>query len=472
MFSISLQSTLPDPSIDARADLPYLGRLRINTSWFLKLRWIAVSGQVLTIACTHVILGAELPMAALLTIVGIAAASNVVLELWFHRTIGSPVEWLAKEGSLVRGRGELVLGGVMVLDVVLLTALLYVSGGPTNPFAIFYLANLSLAAVILGARWVWSLSALVVICYVGLHLFHRPLTSLGDLTSDRAGLLRSALEGRDPLVLHLAGKLIAFTAAVGISIYFMTRVTSELARREVDLQQARDHQVQSERLESLATLAAGAAHELASPLSTIAVIAKDLEVDLEERHGQGSVVEDARLMRREVDRCRTILDAMAAGAGESAGEALVSVSLGELVDDSLDGLIEAERVRVRFVDRAREERLFVPREALVRATRSLIKNALDASTSDARVEVQARSDATGHRIEISDRGSGMSSEVLARAGEPFFTTKEPGSGMGMGIFLTRKLLARLGGTLEIRSEEGSGTVAEVRLPRGAGRLVD
>lgn len=438
-------------------DRQLLSRLRINISWFLKLRWAAAGGQLVTIFVVHVGMSIELPLLELTSIVLLEIISNSALEIW-----------LARQARMRRWKrwaagGELVLGSVMVFDILLLTVLLAVSGGPTNPFAIFYLANISLGAVMLGPRWLWSLSGFAIVCYAGLFFFHRPLPGLGDFHAQQGS--QSALGAGDGSVRLLAeGEFVAFATALSISIYFMTRVTGELARREGELRRARQLQAQSEKLEALATLAAGAAHELASPLSTIAVIARELELHLETGDHLEDSVDEAKTIRREVNRCRVILDQMAVGAGEATGEELVVLRAGALVEECLSHLHERERIDVRFEDAAEDTELLVPRTAMVRAVRSLLKNAIDASDDHQPVALVISSGEDGLRVTVVDHGEGMTSEVLARAGEPFFTTKDTGSGMGLGIFITRAVVERLGGTLTFRPSPERGTIACVHLP--------
>ena len=431
--------------------------MRINASLFLKLRWAAAAGQLATIFVVHIGMGITLPIFELLSIVAVAIVSNAALELWVARQTRAD-RWMRWATG-----GELVLGGIMVLDILLLTALLAVSGGPANPFAIFYLANISLASVMFGPRWLWSLSGLAIFCYAGLFWVHRSLPVLGDLHL-RPGSQQELVVGSASLRLLVGGKFVAFTVALSITSYFMTRVTTELARREDDLRKVRRLREQSEKLEALATLAAGAAHELASPLSTIAVIARELELHLETGDHLDNPVEEARVIRREVDRCRIILDQMAAGAGEATGEQLVTLKVRTLVEECLSELHGRERVEVVFEGESGEAELFVPPTALARAVRSLLKNAVDASDVVQPVRLRTASGENGLRMVIVDHGAGMTPEILARAGDPFFTTKDIGSGMGLGIFITRAVVERLGGTLTFRSSPEEGTTVEVCLP--------
>lgn len=408
-----------------------------SLAWLVRLRWFAVASQALTALVADRLLAMELSAARLYAVVAVTAASNVMLALWLR---GEPRvhAW--------------TLAALMALDFALLTALLQASGGPSNPFTVLYLVHIALAAVVLKPSYAWALAALSAACF-GL-LFALP----GDpgqhmhvpMTHDHAAMS-----------LHLQGMWLAFAVAAFVIAYFVTRVTHDLEheRREAALAQARA--LRNEKLASLATLAAGAAHELATPLATIAVVAKELERELMAK--ASASVEDARLIREEVERCKHILEQMATDAGESAGEAFQRIGVAALIEKSLDGLTERERVRV---DLASDGTLKVPTTVLARALRGLVRNALQASEGEVCVRVERE----GARlaIDVRDRGTGMSPELLASVGEPFFTTKPPGQGMGLGVFLARALCDRLGGRFELTSKLGQGTSARVVLPQADG----
>jgi two-component system sensor histidine kinase RegB len=407
-------------------------REAINFSWLIKLRWGAIAGQIVTIVGVARFMDVDLPMTALFAVIAVELATNVacVLAARGHRPVQ---EWWS--------------AAIIALDVVLLTALLHLAGGPFNPFSFLYLVEIAVAALILRPRWTW---ALVLVSLVGSGaLFvgpREPLVSRGD-----------------HMQLHLRGMWVAFGVAASFIVYFLMRVRRDLEARERELTEAQGRAARQERLASLATLAAGAAHELATPLGTIAVAAKELEHHLARVETDGSSVEDVQLIRAQVDRCRAILDSMAAEAGHSAGEPLSDVGAAELLRDVVDGL-RAEPPIAIDLDAHNGQRLHVPRRALTQAVRSLLKNAQEASAAGAAVQLRASVADDGVRIEVIDHGSGMSEAVLARASEPFFTTKEPGRGMGLGLFLTRTVVERLGGQLSLSSQPGAGTRALVTLP--------
>ena len=425
-----------------------IDRLEVNASWLLRLRWVAVVGQVLTIAVARFVIQVELATIPLLLVVGFTALSNVTFAYWLRTHIRLPEQFRVR-------RDPWVLGAVMGVDLLSLTTLLFLSGGPSNPFTIFFFVNLALAAVVLPTRSSWWLLLLAVGCLGFLLAVHLPVPAFSQPVG--AGNSRQ-------LTLQQVGLVIAVALCAGVAIYFITRVTRELQDRERELRLAELQTARSERLEALATLAAGAGHELASPLSTIAVIAKDLARHLDGTDVPKSVIEDVGLIRSELDHCRRILDGMASSAGQALGEEMLPVTSRELLDETLEGLSRRDRVTLDLEQASAAISLVVPLTGMANALRGIIRNSLDASPPDAEVLVSTSCDEDSLVITISDRGCGMSPEVLARAGEPFFTTKEPGHGMGLGLFLTRNLLQRLGGTLTLHSVRHVGTQTVVKLP--------
>jgi len=416
--------------------------LRINFLWLVRLRWGAIVGQLITILGVQLILDIDLPLRPLFAIIAVEAISNVACAARAARP--GPLEpWL--------------IGGVLAADVVLLTVLLYLTGGAFNPFSFLYLVHITLAAVVLSPRWTWALVGLALSCF-GL-LFELPP--------------RPVVEGHaEHMHMHLQGMWVAFAVAAGFIVYFVQRVTSALAERERQLAEARDLTARNERLASLATLAAGAAHELSTPLSTIAIVAKELEHQIERSAGQPDAIADARLIREQVNRCREILVQMTADAGESIGEASEAIPLGRLLDEAIGGLQETSPIRLSGDDVLLRRELNVPRNPVVLAIRNVVKNAQEASHDARPVEIGIASIGDECVIEVKDSGTGMLPDVLQRACEPFFTTKQPGQGMGLGLFLSRTVLARLGGRIELDSAVGRGTTVRLILPTRGEAVAD
>src|SRR6185295_4724663 len=185
------------------------------------------------------------------------------------------------------------------------------------------------------------------------------------------------------------GMWVALGVASAFVVYFLRRIIGALAERDAELTHARGLAARQERLASLATMAAGAAHELSTPLGTVALAAKELERALTKAGASIELAEDARLIREQVGRCRLILDQMAQGAG-TVGESVGACTVKELVDDALTNIREAPRVVCELPDELAASTLRLPPRAVGQALRSLVTNAQDASPANAAVVVRAR----------------------------------------------------------------------------------
>jgi two-component system, sensor histidine kinase RegB len=426
------QNEASEPARDATD-----ARGRIHLSWLVQLHWWAILGQAVVIVAADAITGIILPSTTLVGLLVVEVMGNFALGAWAARVRVT----------------DSAIAAVMLLDVVVLTVLLDLTGGASNPFSTLYLVNVALAAVLLPPRWSWGLMAASMLAFGGLFV-HEALVG-------PAHHVKMALDLKLAMEAHLRGMWVAFALTAIFVVFFVQRVSSALTERDRELEQARMMGARREKLASLATLAAGAAHELGTPLGTIAIVAKELERALagDDRH---EVQDDLRLVREMVARCRGILNRMSARAGEHAGEALARMTAAEWAAAALDGLPARERVVLEQLDPAAA--ILGPTLALGDALRGLLKNGLQASAADARVALRITAERGRVRAAVRDSGGGMPPEVLARVGEPFFTTKGPGDGMGLGLFLTRALAEQLGGEFHIASRTGEGTEAWIDLP--------
>jgi two-component system sensor histidine kinase RegB len=328
-----------------------------------------------------------------------------------------------------------------MLDIAVLTGLLYFTGGPENPFAFLYVVQIALATVLVQARWTWMLVGLSFVGFGILLVAHQPLV---------------IPQGR-----RVVGMWVALGVASAFVVYFLRRIIGALAERDAELTYARGLAARQERLASLATMAAGAAHELSTPLGTVALAAKELERAL--ASADPELAADARLIREQVGRCRVILEQMQQGAG-TVGESVTPCTVTSLLDDSLINIRDAPVVHRDVPSDLAGTVLRLPPRAVSQALRSLITNAQDASPPTSAVIVLARRYDQMLELVIRDRGAGMPREILERIGEPFYTTKPPGRGMGLGLFLARAVIEAVGGTLQIDSTTGAGTDVRVILP--------
>jgi two-component system sensor histidine kinase RegB len=416
----------PPPTSDHRA--------AISLDWLVRLRWWSVLGQAATVATARALLGPELGVARLLTFIGILAASNAAMSAFGARS-PSP---------------RALCGAALALDTLLLTGLLHATGGPYNPFSVLYLVYITLAAVVLRARWTWFLALLASGCYGFLFASHIPLEHL-----DHSG---------PEMSLHLHGMWLAFAVAAALTAYFVVRLTAEIEQRDAALAEARERAARHERLAAVTTLAAGAAHELGTPLATIAVAAKELERSIRHpRPGEDQrLAEDAALIRSELDRCRAILNRLAANSGQVPGEAPQDLNVRDVMQEIVAALPAEQRSRLTFSVPRDGAMRRLPRAALEQIAHNLLRNAFEATGGRVALSIETRP--TGLTLRVQDEGPGMSPEVLARVGEPFFSTKGPGQGLGLGVFIARTLSEQMGGRLSIDSTTRRGTTALVEIP--------
>jgi two-component system sensor histidine kinase RegB len=407
--------------------------------WVIKLRYGVLSGEALIVLGMAYAFHVEFPVASTLAPLGLILTSN----LWLHRRPEVSVRF-----------PQQTLGVVFVLDTLCLTLMLGLTGGPLNPFSLLYLVQISLSAVVLRKAWTWALGALATVCFGLLFFLHLPLAALQTHQSEG---------GVSP---HLVGMWIAFIVGSGLITFFTGTVSDALRRREQEILALQEQIAKSERLASLVTLAAGAAHELGTPLGTIAVVSRELERLAANLPDASAMGEDAKLIRSEVERCRLILQRMSAEGAEPMGEMPRTVRLGDLIRQVLEQFPKAQRRNFSADVPNHDAVVQLPVQATIQSLAALMQNALDASDGG-QVVVRAIGSGSVVAFSVRDQGSGMSESVLRRIAEPFFTTKEPGKGMGLGTFLARTFAERLGGGLTFESALGEGTTATLTLPVNA-----
>ena len=442
---------------------------------------------------------------AYLVALGLAEAGAIqAMQRW--PVLAAAVATLLTNLALASPRPALPFQRVVALllfDAAVLTGALYLTGGAANPLSALYLVQIGLGAILLRGPWPWAVAGLSVAAFGALffapsmevhtaaHAEHAapPAAQAGhhetqhghphgpaaahdghadaDAEADAIGRAHGAhpAGATNPFFdLHLQGMCAAFTLTALLVTYFITRISSSLRARDAQLSRARTRALRAERVASLASMAAATAHELGTPIASIMLAATEMERGLSRGTAAETLAQDARLVKEQARRCRQILDSMLKDAGEMAGETPKRTAVADLVEHAVQGLGQTERNRVELHLPSALPDLYVPCNVVSQAIQNLLRNALEASSASTPVSLRVEPSSEHVLFRIEDRGVGMNAEELEEALEPFVTTR-PGRGQGLGLFLTRSVAERLGGSLTLHSEAGKGTVAELRLAR-------
>jgi two-component system, sensor histidine kinase RegB len=394
------------------------------------LRSIAVCGQTAAIA-TAWHLGVALPLVAMASIVGALIVLNALTWVRLHST---------------RDASHAEIAAHLGFDLASLTLLLFFSGGATNPFSMLFVLHVVLMALLLPPLAAAIGTVLVVACYVVLTRGHAPLQMV---TGDSL-----------PAELLAFGRWVSFTLTAGVTAWFVMRIVAALRDHDRRLSEAAQRALRDEAILRVGALAAGAAHELATPLTTMAVVASEIANNAD----SASLQRDARVLTAQIKICRdTIADLMAA-----AGHARAVGGGRERLDRFLESIAATCRTMNPEANIVGDWTGILPapeifgEQALKQALLALLNNAVDASPED--VQFSGRREADTLWLCITDRGSGLPADDLAKLGRTFFTTKPPGKGAGLGLVVASRAIERLGGTLRWENRTGGGMRVEVVLP--------
>ena len=394
------------------------------------LRWWLLLAATIAVLSAPTVLGLALPLTPMLAVLGALAGFNAWLQ------------WRASEAASVPP-GELF--GQLCVDLAALAVLLYLSGGGANPLISLLLVPVAVAALSLPGRLTAVVTILAILAYSLLTWLYLPL-SVGD--AERAASL------------HLAGMWLTFVVSATMIAWFVARMTASIRDRDHRLAAAREQALRDERVVALGALAAGAAHELGTPLATIAVLVGELERD-------PSLDADARadlaLVREQVALCKGIISGMAERGGVVRAEDIQAQDAA----DWLRGVVtrwQAMRPRasaaIHVAGSGTAARL-VPDPALEQALASLLNNAADADDGEIRVELGW--DGDWIRLAVRDRGAGYGTEILRRGGREALPASRGGA--GIGLLLAFSAVERGGGRIELDNPPEGGARARIQLPR-------
>ena len=400
-----------------------------NLRLLLWLRGLAIIGLSLMVALAQSLFHVLVPLVPILSLVIFWAALNLLTWLRLKRqTQAGDTEFLAQ----------------LIIDLIMLTALLAFSGGPANPLTSLYLPPVAVAAAVLPMRHAWLMAALSVAAYSLLWKISVPLT-VEDVDS--------------AMQMHLTGMWLTFAASALLIAGFVTRMTVALRERDRQLAAVREQALRDERIVALGNLAAGAAHELGTPLATMAVIAGELADD---PATPSALRGDLALLREQVAACKGIITGLADRAGSGRAEGGSEIGVDRWI----------ERVVARWCSLRPQVAPCLTLEGvppapniageatLEQALLVLFNNAADASPTDVKIHAQWSHDRL--QLDILDRGPGVPADVLLRAGREFMDKRPEGA--GIGLFLAHSTLNRYGGEIVFEPRPGGGTLTRINLP--------
>ncbi|MCW4148019.1 MULTISPECIES: ATP-binding protein [Halomonadaceae] len=336
----------------------------------------------------------------------------------------------------------------LLADIVGLTLLFYFSGGSTNPFITYYLVPITIAAATLPWRHAWIIAGCAMAAYSFLMIDYHPIPQLGHINSG------------SPLSLHVLGMWVNFGMSAGLVTFFIYKMAHALRRRDQALSRTREAALRNEQVLAVATQAAGTAHELGTPLSTMAVLLKDMQ---EEAKDHPERQEDIELLRQQVDICKSRLQHLVNQADRRR------MAEPEVLDAEtwLGGVVQRWLVLRPDVSHqldiaSRRGRPWLAVDAtLDQALTNLLNNAADANPEDIAIGLDWHSDRVV--IDIRDHGPGVAMSIADQLGDTFISTKS--KGMGIGLFLTHATINRFGGGVSLYNHPEGGTLTEVTLPR-------
>lgn len=409
---------------------PAMGRVRVRT--LLLIRWLAIFGQVAALLVVDELLDFALPMVPAVATIGASAAVNV---------------WIIARYNLSQWHHDRAAAGYLAFDIVQLAVLLYLTGGLDNPFALLFLVPVTISATILSLRSAVRLGLLAVLCVSLLARLHLPLPWPAP--------------GFQLPQIYAAAIWVSLVLGMLFLMFYAWRVAEE-ARRMSDALAATHTALSQEReLSALGSLAAAAAHELGTPLGTIALIANEL------RHGQtadAATQTDLEVLAGEVDRCRTILASLARNPSAGADPAVSRMTFDALVADVAERHGDDDTAVVVIAGASANPPLVQRSPELVQGLGNLVENATEFAKS--RVDLEFTWDDDQVELSISDDGPGFAADILGLLGDPYISTRPEGGRMGLGVFISKTLLERTGAALHFfNRRQGLGATVVIRWPR-------
>ncbi len=410
-----------------------------NMLLLIQLRWIAVIGQIITIVIVEAGLGINLPLLPM------------SLLLVFMLTFNAISSWSLRHRDTLSSQSLL---HALMLDVIALSIQLALSGGVSNPFVGLYLLQITLAAVLLNLRAAWSVVCLATACLLLLIRFYLPLDLTQRAPTDMANL-------------QLIGMLVCYALDAGLLVLFIARITRNLRQRDEHLAALRQRAAEEDHIVRMGLLASGAAHELGTPLSSVAVILGDWR-RMPTIADQPELLADIEEMQAALQRCKTIVTGILVSSGEARGESSGITTVRTFITRVIDDW-QAARPGAGLIvtDQFGDDEHIVSDTTIQQLITNLLDNAYEVSPK--RVELHLRREQECLVLEVQDAGPGFTDDMLRDAGKPYRSTKNQ-PGRGLGLFLVTNVARKLGGSVHVANGLQGGAMVKVTLPLAAIRV--
>jgi two-component system sensor histidine kinase RegB len=389
-----------------------------------------------------------------------------LLMLWFYRSESVALPWrplaatvggmaLINFAILIRltrdrpvSAGEFFFN--LLLDIAFLTALLYLTGGSTNPLVSYYLVPLIISAAVLRPAHTWFIAILTMACYTLLLYRYVPL-DLFAATGQTHTHTVAVTGGMNP---HFIGMWVNFAFTAVLIAWFVVRMAATMREQQAAIASARESGLVNERIISVASIAASAAHELRTPLATMTVLADEM------RSANPEHEDELELLQQQIERCDEILHEMVATAGDSARREVRKVR--EVIARVVGqwNVVRPEVHLEAVIDRLALNLGIAVDQSFHYALLNFLHNAADASPED--VRLSASKDGNDVLIVIEDRGPGIPPEIEEALGRHYISRKE--GGLGLGVLLSSASIERLNGDVALLPRRQGGTRLEIRLP--------
>jgi len=403
-----------------------------NMQQLQQLRWIAIAGQLLAILVVHAGMGIALPLWPMLLVLAALCLVNLL----------GPLYW--RHLHKVRLRHLLFS---LLVDVAALTALLHLAGGITNPFVFLYLLQVVLAAILLPLKARWLVVAVTSLCLLWLAVTPSPVRLPANLD---AGLADR----------YVQGLLVCFVLMAALLVIFMGRIGEILRARDARLAALRQRAIEEEHIVRMGLLATGAAHELGTPLATMAVILGDWQ-HLPHFTSDPELLNDVTEMQAQVLRCKAIVRGILQSAGEPRGEAPHPTDLYAYIESLADHWRQRTQAPLALHNHIRPGIGIVADDGIRQMLFNVLDNAQEASPGQVRLHAQLDDGAL--MLTVEDDGPGFADAILDRLGTPYLSSKDA-PGRGLGLFLSVNVARTLGGSIQAENRREGGACVRIRIP--------